>query len=105
MKLFDQANQYWINLENKYAAWDRPPNDIWDRMKEELEIKYMCHHHLMLVSWTIGTNTLKTTNLLRSMWRNLMNFSSDAVLFIRKGKLKFFLDSERILKMTYELNC
>ena len=59
----------------------------------------------MLISWTIGTNTLKETNLQKSMSRNLMNFSSDAVLSIKKVKLKFFLDFEPALRMTYELNC
>ena len=32
-------------------------------------------------------------------------FLTDAVPSIRKVKLKFFLDSEPVLKMTYELNC
>ena len=65
----------------------------------------MCHYHLVLVSWTIGTNILRVTNLQRSMSKNLVNFSSDAVPFIRKEKLNFFLDSEPTLEMTYELNC
>jgi len=58
----------------------------------------------MLVSWTIGTNILRVTNLQRSMSKNSMNFSSDAVPSIMKEKLKFFLDSEPALEMTYELN-
>ena len=41
MKLSGQAGQYWINLENRHAARGRPPIDTWDRMKEELEIKYV----------------------------------------------------------------
>jgi len=73
------------------------------RMKEELEIKYL-PSSFVLVSWTIDTNTLKATNLSRSMSRNSMNLSSDAVLPIRKEKLNFFLDSESTLEMTYELN-
>jgi len=50
-------------------------------------------------------NILRVTNLQRSMSRNSMNSSSDVVLSIRKVKLKFFLDSEPVLEMTYELNC
>ena len=41
MKLSGQASQYWTNLESRHAARGRPPIDIWDRMKEELEIKYV----------------------------------------------------------------
>ena len=41
MKLSDQTSQYWTNLKNRHAARDRPLIDIWDRMKEELEIKYV----------------------------------------------------------------
>ena len=41
MKLSDQASQYWIDLENRRAAWGWPPIDTWDRMKEELETKYV----------------------------------------------------------------
>jgi len=58
----------------------------------------------MLVSWTIGTNILRVTNLQRSMSRNSMNFSLDVVPSIRKVKLKFFLDSESALEMIYKLN-
>ena len=65
----------------------------------------MCHYRLVLVSWTIGTNTLKVTDLQRNVSINLINFSSDVVPSIRKVKLKFFLDSEPALEMTYELNC
>ena len=65
----------------------------------------MYRHHLVLVLWTIGTNALKTTNLRRNISRNSMNYSSDAVPSIRKGKLKLFIDSEPALKVTYELNC
>ena len=54
----------------------------------------MCHHHLVLVSWTIGISTYKATNLQRRMSRNSKNFSSDAVPYIGKVKLKFFLNSE-----------
>ena len=41
MKLSDQANQYWTNLENRREAHSRPPIDTWDRMKEELKTKYV----------------------------------------------------------------
>jgi len=41
MKLSGQASQYWTNLENRRAARGRPPIDTWDRMKEELETKYV----------------------------------------------------------------
>ena len=41
MKLSSQASRYWINLENSRAARDRPPIVTWDRMKEELETKYV----------------------------------------------------------------
>jgi len=41
MKLSGQASQYWTNLKNWRAAQGRPPIDTWDRMKEELEIKYV----------------------------------------------------------------
>jgi len=41
MKLSGQASQYWINLENMYAARGRPPIDTWGKMKEELEEKYV----------------------------------------------------------------
>jgi len=41
MKLSDQTSQYWANLENKRAVRGRPPIDTCDRMKEELEIKYV----------------------------------------------------------------
>jgi len=61
-------------------------------MKEDLEINYMppvFSARLM----TIGTNTLKTINLSRSMSKNSMNFSSDTIPSIRKVKFKFFLDS------------
>ena len=73
-------------------------------MKEELKTKYL-PSYLVLVSWTIGTNTLRVTNLQKIMSRNSMNSSSDAVPSIRKVKLKFFLDSELTLEMIYELNC
>jgi len=39
MKLFIQLSQYWTNLENRRANWDRPSIDTWDMMKEELETK------------------------------------------------------------------
>ena len=31
MKLFDQASQYWTNLENRCGARGRPSIDTWDR--------------------------------------------------------------------------
>ena len=65
----------------------------------------MCHHRLVLVSWTIGTNTFKATDLPRSTSRNSINSASDAVPSINKVKLKFIPDLELVLGMTYELNC
>ena len=41
MKLSGQASQYWTNLENRRATRGRPPIDTSDRMKEELETKYV----------------------------------------------------------------
>ena len=41
MKLSGQASHYWINLENMRATRNRSPIDTWDRMKEELETKYV----------------------------------------------------------------
>jgi len=41
MKLSGQANQYWTNLENRRVARGRPPIDTCDKMKEELETKYV----------------------------------------------------------------
>jgi len=73
-------------------------------MKEELETKYVppSFSARLMDNWHQHT---QTTNLQKSMSRNLMNFSSDAVLSIKKVKLKFFLDFEPALRMTYELNC
>jgi len=72
-------------------------------MKEKLETKYMppsFSAHLM-DNWHQHTQGNKSTK----ESRNLMDSSSDAVPSIRKVKLKFFLDSEPALEMTYELNC
>jgi len=44
----------------------------------------------MLVSWIIGTNILKATNLQRSMSKISMNSSSDVIPSIKKVKLIFF---------------
>ena len=41
MKLSDQASQYWTNLENRGAVRGRPSIDTCDRMKEELDAKYV----------------------------------------------------------------
>jgi len=41
MRLFGQASQYWTNLKNRRVARGRPPIDTWNRMKEELETKYV----------------------------------------------------------------
>ena len=44
----------------------------------------------MLVLWTTSINTLKVTNLLRSMSKNMIDFSSNVIPSIKKVKLKFF---------------
>ena len=41
MKLSSQVSQYWTNLENKRVARRQPLIDRWDRMKNELQIKYI----------------------------------------------------------------
>ena len=101
MKLSSQASQYWTNLENRRAARGRPPIDTWDRMKEELETKYVpsSFSAYLMDNWHQHTHR---TNLQRSMSRNLMNSSSDVVPSIGKVKLKFFLDSESALEITFE---
>jgi len=72
-------------------------------MKEELETKYMPPSFIarLMDNWHQHTQGNKSA---KEYVENLMNSSSDAVPFIRK-KLKFFLDSESALEMTYELNC
>ena len=103
MKLSSQTSQYWTNLENMHTARSRPPIDTWDRMKDELQTKYVppSFSARLMDNWHQHT---QLTNLQKSMPRNSMNSSSDAVPSIRKVNLKFFLDSEPALKMTYELN-
>ena len=64
----------------------------------------MCYHRLVLVSCTIGINTLKVTNLQKSV-KKFDEFLIRCSILIRKVKLKFFLDFEPALEMTYELNC
>jgi len=72
-------------------------------MKEELEIKYVppSFSARLMDNWH---QHIRVTNLQRSMSRNSMNSSSDAVPSIRKVKFKFFLDSEPVLEMPHELN-
>ena len=41
MKLSGKVSQYWTHLENKRATRGRSPIDTCDRMKEELETKYV----------------------------------------------------------------
>ena len=41
MKLSGQASQYWTTLQNMRATRGRSLIDTCDRMKEELEIKYV----------------------------------------------------------------
>ena len=103
MKQSGQASQYWTNLENWRVARGWPPIDTWDRMKEELEIKYALPSFSarLVDNWH---QHLRGTNLQRSMSKILMNSSSDAVPSIRREKLKFFLDSKPALEITYELN-
>ena len=104
MQLSGQASQYWNNVENRRAARDRPPIDIWDRMKEELETKYASPSfsaHLM-DNWHQYTQGNKSA---KKYVEKFDDSSSDAVPFIRNVKLKFFLDLEPALEMTYRLNC
>jgi len=58
------TSQYWTNLENRRATWDRPPIDTWDRMKEKLETKYvpLSFSARLMNSWqqhTQGNNSAK----------------------------------------------
>ena len=105
MKLTGQASQYSTNFENRHIARGHQSIDTWDRMKQKLETKYMCHHHLVTVLCTSGMNTLKATNWQKSTLQNSMSSSSDTVPSMRKDKLKFFLDLELDLEKTYEPNC
>jgi len=63
----------------------------------------MCRHHLVLISWMNGINTLKVTNRQRSARQNLMS-SSDVIPLMLKDKLKSFLDLELDLEATCEMN-
>ena len=103
MKLSGQVIQYWTNLENRRTARDQSSIDTWDMMKEELETKYV---PLSFITRLMNNdiNTLKATNLQRSMLRNSMNSLSDAISSIIKVKFKFFLDLEYALDMNYERN-
>ena len=73
-------------------------------MKEELETKDVppSFSARLMDNWHQCTQNNKSA---KSMSRNSMNFSSDAMPSIRKMKLKFFLDSKLILEKNYELNC
>jgi len=103
MKLFDQASQYWTNIEKRRAARDRPPIDTWDGMKKELETKYvpLSFNARLMDNWHQYTQGNKYA---KEYVENLMNSSTNAVPSIRKVKLKLFLNSESTLDMIYELN-
>jgi len=105
MKLSGQASQYWINLENRPAALGRSPIDTWDRMKEELEIKYVppSFSTRLMDNWHQHTQGNKSAKEYIEKFDEFLIRCS--TLPIGKAKHKFFLDSEPVLEMTYELNC
>ena len=63
----------------------------------------ICRQYLVLVSWTIGTNTKQGNKSVKERVEKFDEFLIRCNTL--KGKLKFFLDSELALEMTYELNC
>ena len=103
MKLSGQASQYWTNLENKHATRSRPPIDTWDRMKEELETKYVPPSFItrFMDNWHQHTQGNKSA---KEYVEKFDEFLVRCCTLHKEVKLKIFLDSEPALEMIYELN-
>jgi len=104
MKLSGQTSQYWTNLENRRATRGRSPTDTWDKMKEELETKYVppLFSACLIDNWHQHTQGNKSA---KEYVEKFSEFLTDVVPSIGKVKPKFFLDSEPVLEITYELIC
>ena len=76
-------------------------------MKEELKTKYVppSFSARLKDNWHQYTQGNKSVKEYVEKFDEFIIRSSDEVLSIRKEKLKFFLNLEPTLEMTYELNC
>jgi len=86
------------------AARVRPPIDTWDRMKEEIETKYVPQSSSarLMDNWHQHTQGNKSA---KEYVEKFDEFLVRCSTLHKKVKLKFFLDTEPVLEMTCELNC
>jgi len=103
IKLSGQASQYWANLENRREARGRPPIDTWDKMKENLETKYVppSFSARLMNNWHEHIQGNKSAKEYVEKFDEFLIRSST---LHREGEAQIFLDLESVLRMTYELN-
>ena len=104
MKLSDQASQYWTNLENKRAARGWPLIDTWDRMKEELETKYVppSFSTRFMDNWYQHTQGSKSA---KEYVKKFDEFLIRCSTLHKEGKTQILSRFRATSEMTYELNC
>ena len=106
------TSQYWTNLENRRATWDRPPIDTWDRMKEKLETKYvpLSFSARLMNSWqqhTQGNKSakvyVKKFNEFLIRWNTLHKESEAQILSRFRAGLRDDLRTKRLARGVNEL--